>query len=328
MYSEELQQATKTTLLNIPKELTKDTIKEFSENILLGEAVFCLKHPDDKYAKVTRCGKQEFSVIDRSTKEETIFNSVDDLVNAGWVLDWRKNYISNKITKESNLNIPRFNDCEQHCNSEAKNNSAIFITEQCNFGEITELTKKERNIKTQAVYEFRGKSINCHVNKSKKVMENNDFKNLIQILGIDKGIDNLRYKRIIITTGNTVDGFQIQNLILTFFLTNYKDLVINGNLYLLENDFSNNTQEILNDDKNLIHLKINNMQSVPEMLKLCMGNYSFRSKILSDTFTLKEFEGFKKISNLHLKMVNNFYDCLSFIMRNRILPSIEKNRNS
>ncbi len=53
-------------------------------------------------------------------------------------------------------------------------------------------------------------------------------------LNIEDEIDNLRYAKVILATDADVDGMHIRNLLMTFFLTYFEGLVVNGHLYILE----------------------------------------------------------------------------------------------
>jgi len=53
-------------------------------------------------------------------------------------------------------------------------------------------------------------------------------------LGIENSVENLRFARIVIATDADYDGFHIRNLLLTFFLTFFEELVVQGRVYLLE----------------------------------------------------------------------------------------------
>jgi topoisomerase-4 subunit B len=58
--------------------------------------------------------------------------------------------------------------------------------------------------------------------------------NLMMALGVEDGIDGLRYNKVVLATDADVDGFHIRNLLLTFFLTYFEDLVVAGHIYILE----------------------------------------------------------------------------------------------
>jgi len=47
-------------------------------------------------------------------------------------------------------------------------------------------------------------------------------------------MDGLRYQKIVLATDADVDGLHIRNLILTFFLTYFEQLVVNGHVFILD----------------------------------------------------------------------------------------------
>ena len=53
-------------------------------------------------------------------------------------------------------------------------------------------------------------------------------------LGIENGLENLRYNKVIIATDADTDGFHIRNLLMTYFLTYFEELVLTDHLYILE----------------------------------------------------------------------------------------------
>jgi topoisomerase-4 subunit B len=57
---------------------------------------------------------------------------------------------------------------------------------------------------------------------------------MMMALGIENGIEGLRYARIVIATDADYDGFHIRNLLMTFFLTFFEELVVQGRVYILE----------------------------------------------------------------------------------------------
>jgi len=58
--------------------------------------------------------------------------------------------------------------------------------------------------------------------------------NVMNALNLEEGIENLRYYKVILATDADVDGLHIRNLLITFFLTYFEGLVLNGHLYMLE----------------------------------------------------------------------------------------------
>ena len=147
-----------------------------------------------------------------------------------------------KKTKERNKRTNVYNrklrDCKLHYNDklaaskkELAEQTSIFITEgDSASGTIT----KARNAETQAVFSLRGKPINCYKESRKKVAENEELNLLINALGLEDDIENLRYKKIIVATDADDDGMHIRMLVLTFFMKYYPDLIRRGHVYILQ----------------------------------------------------------------------------------------------
>ena len=53
-------------------------------------------------------------------------------------------------------------------------------------------------------------------------------------LGIDNGIEGLRYSKVIIATDADIDGYHIRILLLTYFLTFFEDMVHSGRVWILD----------------------------------------------------------------------------------------------
>ena len=141
--------------------------------------------------------------------------------------------LAKKRAKKANLHNKKLRDCRIHYNSshERRMESTIFITEgDSASGSIT----KARDVNTQAVFSLKGKPLNTYGLTKKIVYENEEFNLLQAALNIEEGLDNLRYKNIVIATDADVDGMHIRLLLITFFLQFFPDLVKNGNLYILQ----------------------------------------------------------------------------------------------
>ncbi len=141
--------------------------------------------------------------------------------------------LANERAKKANLHNKKLRDCRIHFSdkSDKADSSMIFITEgDSASGSIT----KSRDVQTQAVFSLRGKPLNCFGLTKKVVYENEEFNLLQHALNIEDGLDDLRYRKIIIATDADVDGMHIRLLLLTFFLQFFPDLVRNGHVYILE----------------------------------------------------------------------------------------------
>ena len=144
--------------------------------------------------------------------------------------------LANERAKKANLHNKKLRDCRVHyddakANEDLKNNTMLFITEgDSASGSIT----KSRDVQTQAVFSLRGKPLNCFGMTKKVVYENEEFNLLQHALNIEDGIENLRYRKIVIATDADVDGMHIRLLIMTYFLQFFPDLVRNGHLFILD----------------------------------------------------------------------------------------------
>jgi len=144
--------------------------------------------------------------------------------------------LANERAKKANLHNKKLRDCRAHyddpkANEELRNQTMLFLTEgDSASGSIT----KSRDVQTQAVFSLRGKPLNCYGMTKKVVYENEEFNLLQHALNIEDGIENLRYRKIVIATDADVDGMHIRLLIMTYFLQFFPDLVKNGHLYILD----------------------------------------------------------------------------------------------
>ena len=124
-----------------------------------------------------------------------------------------------------------FNDTKANPKNDLRDQTAIFITEGLSAsGSIT----KSRNVETQAVFSLRGKPLNSYGLTARVVYENEEFLCLQEALNIEKGIDELRYNKVIIATDADVDGMHIRLLMLTFLLQFFPELIKTGHVYILQ----------------------------------------------------------------------------------------------
>lgn len=136
------------------------------------------------------------------------------------------------------LNIPKLRDCRYHLNNcpqahkEEGEGSMIFLTEgDSASGTIT----TARNPSIQAVFSLRGKPYNVVNEQTKKgIFDHEELYNIMAALGIENGLDGLRYGKVVIATDADTDGFHIRILLMTYFLRFFEDLVTSGRLFILE----------------------------------------------------------------------------------------------
>lgn len=135
--------------------------------------------------------------------------------------------------KKISFKIPKLRDSKFHLGDGTKEggDSVIFLTE----GESASASiVMSRNPLTQAVFSLRGKPLNVHGMKLDQLYKNEEMYNLMSALNIEEDLSNLRYNKVILATDADVDGMHIRNLLVTFFLTYFEGLVLNGHLYILE----------------------------------------------------------------------------------------------
>lgn len=137
-----------------------------------------------------------------------------------------------EAAKKIALKIPKLKDCKYHTEDGAKGeNTMIFLTEgDSASGSMVGC----RDAMTQALFSLRGKPENMYGRKRTDIYKNAELYNLMMALGIENDIEGLRYNKIIIATDADNDGFHIRNLLLTFFLGYFEELVTGGRVFILE----------------------------------------------------------------------------------------------
>ncbi|MBF0196336.1 MAG: ATP-binding protein [Planctomycetes bacterium] len=134
--------------------------------------------------------------------------------------------------KKISIKIPKLKDCKYHKGDKKfGEESMIFITEgQSAAGSIVSC----RDVNTQSIFTLKGKPQNVYGKNKAAIYKNEELYYLMMALGIEEDIENLRFNKIIIATDADVDGFHIRNLLLTFMLNYFEDLILSGHVYILE----------------------------------------------------------------------------------------------
>ncbi len=132
------------------------------------------------------------------------------------------------------IRIPKLTDCKLHLDDKKgrrREDTTLFVTEGDSAGGVL---VQCRDVHTQAIFALKGKPLNCHGQKRDALYKNEELYNLMRAIGVEDGFEGLRYNRIVLATDADVDGMHIRNLLLTFFLRYFEDLVIKGHVYILE----------------------------------------------------------------------------------------------
>ena len=141
--------------------------------------------------------------------------------------------LARERAKAVTLRIPQLKDCKTHFDKKKDKGrgSMVFICEgQSAAGSITSC----RNVETQAVFTLKGKPLNVWDLKRDIVYKNDELYNLMSALDIEDNLDGLRYERVILATDADVDGMHIRNLMITYFMKFFEQVVHDGHLYVLE----------------------------------------------------------------------------------------------
>lgn len=135
--------------------------------------------------------------------------------------------------KKISFKIPKLRDSKFHFGDGSKEGekSVIFLTEGDSASASIVMT---RDPLSQAVFSLRGKPLNVHGMKLEQLYKNEEMYNLMSALNIEEDLSSLRYNKVILATDADVDGMHIRNLLITFFLTYFEGLVLNGHLHILE----------------------------------------------------------------------------------------------
>lgn len=131
------------------------------------------------------------------------------------------------------LKIPKLKDCKYHLTDRGDKGAGtvLFLTEgESAAGSMVSC----RDVYRQAIFPLKGKPLNCYGKKRDLVISNDEFYCIMQALNIEDGLEGLRYEKLIIATDADDDGMHIRNLLLTFFLYYFKELILSEHVFILE----------------------------------------------------------------------------------------------
>ena len=168
----------------------------------------------------------------RNSDFESIVIYLDKLSKAEAAAEKARNSILNYeketvIINKKKMSAPiKLMVCEKH-----GQDSILYITE----GKSAKTpVQNARNIKSEAVYDIRGKIISALKNPIDKVLENEEVKDILQILGcgiLDKYNEKkLNFGKVLIFSDRDEDGSAISNLIVTLFYVLMPEFIKSGRL--------------------------------------------------------------------------------------------------
>ena len=180
------------------------------------------------------------AILDTLLKNKDIAKGVQEKITTNEKVHKEVQAVRNSVkerSKKGAVHIPKLRDCRYHLDSvpashrKDAENSMIFLTE----GDSAAGTLSNvRNADTQAVFALRGKPFNVQGFSKTEVYKHDELYNIMVALGIENDIDNLRYAKVVIATDADTDGFHIRILLMTYFLSYFRELVTSGRLYILE----------------------------------------------------------------------------------------------
>ena len=203
-----------------------------------GQAKTKLGSPEIRAELVANIKKEVEALLHKFPQEtEKLVKKVEETTKLRSQLNTIKKQARERSQAVS-VRVPQLKDCKNHLRLDRKGDkkgwgedTMIFLTEGLSAGgTLTQCRDAER----QAVYFLKGKPLNCCKLNRDTLYKNEEFFNLIKSLDVEESIERLRYGKIIFATDADVDGLHIRNLLITFFMRFYKQLIVDGRVFILE----------------------------------------------------------------------------------------------
>lgn len=140
---------------------------------------------------------------------------------------------SREMAKKANLANKKLRDCKIHLDTKNPDRarSTLFITEgDSASGSITQV----RDADTQAVFSLKGKPANVFGKSRRAIYENEELHLLQSALGIEEGLEGLRYNNIVIATDADVDGMHIRLLLTLVLMQFFPELIREDHVSILQ----------------------------------------------------------------------------------------------
>ena len=175
------------------------------------------------------------SVVDFLHKNTTAAKKLQEKINHSERLRKELNAVKKEAKEAARkvaIKIPHFKDCKYHKGDKKfGDDSTIFITEGPSAaGSMV----ASRDVMTQAIFGLKGVPLNVFGKTKAAIYKNEELYNLMTALGIEDTVEHLRFNNVVIATDADYDGFHIRNLLMTFFLNYFEELVTSGHVYILE----------------------------------------------------------------------------------------------
>ncbi|MBR1870529.1 MAG: type IIA DNA topoisomerase subunit B [Kiritimatiellae bacterium] len=206
--------------------------------IFEGQAKTKLGSPEIRAELVAQIKKEAEALLHKFPQEaEKLITKIEETAKLRNQLNTIKKQARERSQAVS-VRVPQLKDCKNHLHLDKKGSkkgwgeeTMIFLTEgRSAGGTLTQC----RDAANQAVYLLRGKPLNCCKLNRDTLYKNEEFFNLIKSLDVEESLERLRYGKIIFATDADVDGLHIRNLLITFFMRFYKQLIVDGRVFILE----------------------------------------------------------------------------------------------